>query len=153
CPTDGGTCEAGGERIAPVGPGGFYEPGYFSDYPPAFLYVLWLLGALFDGEILRLAVKAISIPADVVIAALAAAVAWRHAGRGPAVAAATLWSLQPGPIFAGPYWGQVDAVGTLPLVGALVAAGARRWSTAGALAALRSEERRVGEEGEGRGAR
>ena len=135
-PTDVGTFEAWGERIAQVGPGGFYEPGYFSDYPPAFLYVLWLLGALFDGEILRLAVKAISIPADVVIAALAAAVAWRHAGRGPAVAAATLWSLQPGPIFAGPYWGQVDAVGTLPLVGALVAAGARRWSTAGALAAL-----------------
>jgi len=135
-PTDVGTFEAWGERIAQVGPGGFYEPGYFSDYPPAYLYVLWLLGALFDGEILRLAVKAISIPADVVIAALAAAVAWRHAGRGPAVAAATLWSLQPGPIFAGPYWGQVDAVGTLPLVGALVAAGARRWSTAGALAAL-----------------
>ena len=52
-PTDVGTFQAWAERIAQVGPGGFYEPGYFSDYPPAFLYVLWALGALFDGEPLR----------------------------------------------------------------------------------------------------
>src|SRR5207248_477403 len=71
-PTDVGTFEAWAERLAQIGPGRFYEPGYFSDYPPAFLYVLWLLGALFDGELLRLAVKAISIPADIGIALLAA---------------------------------------------------------------------------------
>jgi dolichyl-phosphate-mannose-protein mannosyltransferase len=135
-PTDVGTFQAWAERLVQVGPGGFYEPGYFSDYPPAFLYVLWLLGALFDGELLRLAVKAISIPADVGIAVLVATLLWRTAGRAAAVAGAALWSLQPGPIFAGPYWGQVDAVGTLPLMGAIVAAGARRWWLAGVLAAL-----------------
>jgi len=69
-PTDVGTFEAWAERLAQIGPGRFYEPGYFSDYPPAFLYVLWSLGALFDGELLRLAVKAISIPADIGIAIL-----------------------------------------------------------------------------------
>jgi len=63
--TDVGTFQAWAERLAQIGPGRFYEPGYFSDYPPAFLYVLWLLGAMFDGEFLRLAVKAISIPADI----------------------------------------------------------------------------------------
>ncbi|TME31435.1 MAG: DUF2029 domain-containing protein [Chloroflexi bacterium] len=135
-PTDVGTFEAWAERLAQIGPGRFYEPGYFSDYPPAFLYVLWLLGGLFDGEFLRLAVKAISIPADIGIALLAARVVWRTAGRSAAIAAATIWSLQPGVIFAGPYWGQVDAVGTLPLFGSLVAAGSRRWWLAGALAAL-----------------
>jgi predicted membrane-bound dolichyl-phosphate-mannose-protein mannosyltransferase len=135
-PTDVGTFQAWAERLAQVGPGGFYEPGYFSDYPPAFLYVLWLLGALFDGEFLRLAVKSISIPADIGIAVLAAAVLWRTAGRAAGVAAAAIWSLQPGPIFAGPYWGQVDSVGTLPLFGSLVAAGSRRWWLAGALGAL-----------------
>ena len=135
-PTDVGTFEAWAERLAEIGPGRFYEPGYFSDYPPAFLYVLWLLGALFDGELLRLAVKAISIPADVGIALLGARLLWRSAGRTAAIAAAALWSLQPGPIFAGPYWGQVDAVGTLPLFGSLVAAGSRRWLLAGALGAL-----------------
>ena len=50
--------------------------------------------------------------------------------------AAALWSLQPGAIFAGPYWGQVDAVGTLPLFGSVIAAGARRWWLAGALGAV-----------------
>jgi predicted membrane-bound dolichyl-phosphate-mannose-protein mannosyltransferase/Gpi18-like mannosyltransferase len=135
-PTDVGTFQAWAERLAQIGPGRFYEPGYFSDYPPAFLYVLWLLGALLDGEPLRLAVKAISIPADIGIALLAAGVLWRTAGRAAAIAAAAIWSLQPGPIFAGPYWGQVDAVGTLPLFGAIVAAGSRRWWLAAALAAL-----------------
>jgi predicted membrane-bound dolichyl-phosphate-mannose-protein mannosyltransferase/Gpi18-like mannosyltransferase len=135
-PTDVGTFEAWAERLAQIGPGRFYEPGYFSDYPPAFLYVLWLLGTLFDGDLLRLAVKAISIPADIGIAVLAARLLWRSAGRTAAIAAAAIWSLQPGPIFAGPYWGQVDAVGTLPLFGSLVAAGSRRWLLAGALGAL-----------------
>jgi len=135
-PTDVGTFQAWAERLAQIGPGRFYEPGYFSDYPPAFLYVLWLLGAMFDGEFLRLAVKAISIPADIGIAILAARLVWRTAGRTAGIAAAAIWSLQPGAIFAGPYWGQVDAVGTLPLFGSLVAAGSRRWWLAGALGAL-----------------
>ncbi|HEY8825975.1 MAG TPA: phospholipid carrier-dependent glycosyltransferase [Candidatus Limnocylindria bacterium] len=135
-PTDVGTFQAWAERLAQIGPGRFYEPGYFSDYPPAFLYVLWLLGGLFDGEFLRLAVKAISIPADIGIAILAARVVWRSAGRGAGIAAAAIWSLQPGVVFAGPYWGQVDSVGTLPLLGSLVAAGSRRWWLAGALAAV-----------------
>ena len=135
-PTDVGTFQAWAERLAQIGPGRFYEPGYFSDYPPAFLYVLWMLGALFDGDLLRLAVKAISIPADVAIALLAAGLLWRTAGRAAATVAAAIWSLQPGVIFAGPYWGQVDAVGTLPLFASLLAAGSRRWLLAGALAAL-----------------
>jgi len=134
--TDVGTFQAWAERLAQIGPSRFYEPGYFSDYPPAFLYVLWLLGAMFDGEFLRLAVKAISIPADIAIAVLAAMVLWRTAGRAAGIAAATIWSLQPGPIFAGSYWGQVDAVGTVPLFASLIAAGARRWWLAGALGAV-----------------
>ena len=135
-PTDVGTFQAWAERLAEIGPGRFYEPGYFSDYPPAFLYVLWLLGGLLDGEFLRLAVKAISVPADIGIALLAARVVWRTAGRSAGIAAAAIWSLQPGAIFAGPYWGQVDSVGTLPFFGSLVAAGSRQWWLAGALAAL-----------------
>ena len=135
-PGDVGTFQAWAEHLVQVGPGAFYAPEYFSDYPPAYLYVLWLLGALFDGELLRLAVKAASIPADVVIALGAAMLAWRHAGRASAILAAGLWSLSPGAIFAGPYWGQIDAVGSLPLFAALVAAGRGRWATAGTLAAL-----------------
>ena len=134
--TDVGTFQAWAEHMVQVGPGAFYSPDYFSDYPPAYLYVLWFLGALFDGEFLRLAVKAASIPADVAIAIGAAMLAWRNAGRGSAILAAGVWSLSPGAIFAGPYWGQIDSVGSLPLFAALVAAGRGRWATAGTLAAV-----------------
>jgi predicted membrane-bound dolichyl-phosphate-mannose-protein mannosyltransferase len=135
-PSDVATFQAWAERLAELGPARFYEPGYFSDYPPGYLYVLWLLGALFDGELLRLAVKAVSIPADVAIALISASLAWRAAGRASAVLAVGLWMLAPGPIFAGPYWGQVDAVGTVPFMLALIYAGRGRWLTAGALAGL-----------------
>ena len=127
-PSDVGTFQAWAEHLVEVGPGRFYSPDYFSDYPPAYLYILWFLGALFDGELLRLAVKAASIPADIAIAIAAAMLAWRHAGRGSAILAAGLWSMSPAAIFAGPYWGQVDAVGSLPLFAALVAAGRGRWA-------------------------
>ncbi|MDP9281096.1 MAG: 6-pyruvoyl-tetrahydropterin synthase-related protein [Chloroflexota bacterium] len=121
-----------------LGPTHFYADNYFADYPPAFLYVLWLLAALFDGEALRLAVKAVSIPADVAIALISAAVVWRHGSPGRAVLAAALWSFAPGAVIAGPYWGQVDAVGTLVALLALLSASARRWVLAGALAGIAS---------------
>ena len=38
-PSDVGTFMAWAEKLAAVGPARFYEPGYFSDYPPGFLYV------------------------------------------------------------------------------------------------------------------
>ncbi len=134
--TDVGTFEAWAQHLAEVGPGTFYAPDYFSDYPPAYLYVLWIFGALLDGEFLRIAVKAASIPADIAIAIGSAALVWRQAGRGSAVLAAGLWMLAPAAIFAGPYWGQIDAVGSVPLFAALVAAGYGRWGTAGVLAAV-----------------
>ncbi|MGH2489576.1 MAG: hypothetical protein ACRDFR_08170, partial [Candidatus Limnocylindria bacterium] len=33
-------------RLADVGPGEFYAPGYFADYPPGYMYVLWVLGEI-----------------------------------------------------------------------------------------------------------
>ena len=83
------------EKLAVVGPTRFYEPGYFSDYPPGFLYVLWLIGSLVHGDLFRFAVKAISIPADVGIVLLLAPLRRRHAGERAAVLAAGVWMLQP----------------------------------------------------------
>ena len=33
-------------KMANGGPANFYEAGYFCDYPPAYMLVLWLLGLL-----------------------------------------------------------------------------------------------------------
>ena len=135
-PSDVGTFMAWAEKLAAVGPARFYEPGYFSDYPPGLLYVLWLLGSVFHGDLLRFAVKAISIPADVGIVLLLVPLLRRHAGETAAMLAAGIWMLQPAPIFGGPYWGQVDAVGSLAFLAALIAAGSRRWAIAGLLAGV-----------------
>jgi predicted membrane-bound dolichyl-phosphate-mannose-protein mannosyltransferase/Gpi18-like mannosyltransferase len=135
-PSDVSTFEAWAQRLADVGPGRFYEPGYFSDYPPGYLYVLWFLGLALKGTgLLHLAVKAMSIPADIGIAIVAAWILWRT-GRQHAILASAIWMLSPGPIFAGPYWGQVDAVGTLPLMACLACAGRGRWLAAGVLAGV-----------------
>ncbi len=34
------------DRIFQVGPGNFYSPEIFTDYPPGYMYVLWLIGGL-----------------------------------------------------------------------------------------------------------
>ena len=125
-----------GESVARNGPWGTYRPGFFLDYPPAYLWVLGALAKVFDGEALRIAVKAASIPADIGLALAFAAVLWHRAGPGRAALAAWLWMLAPGAVIAGPYWGQADAVGTLVMFGALVFAAQKRWIVAGALAGL-----------------
>ncbi len=135
-PSDVATFMAWAERMAEIGPGRFYAPGYFSDYPPGFLYVLWIAGKLFDGEVLRLVVKGLSIPADIAIAILLYRLLRPYAGATTGAVAGAVWMLQPAGIFAGPFWGQVDAWGTLPYLAALVAAGRRRWVWAGVLAAI-----------------
>ena len=134
--TDVTTFMAWAGRLAAGGPTAFYEPGYFADYPPGFLYLLWALGSVFDGEALRLAVKAISIPFDLGIALLAVRLARRAGGPSSGRLAGGLWLLSPAAVIAGPLWGQVDAVGSLVLFASLAAAGRGRWTLAGALAGL-----------------
>lgn len=125
------------ERLATGGPAEFYSGPADADayaYLPGFLYVLWGLGALLDGEALRIAIKALSIPFDVAIGVVAAYIA------GPdlraRVWAVGLWMVSPGVIVAGALWGQVDALGGLPILIALVLAGKARWAPAGVLTAI-----------------
>jgi len=117
-----------------VGPGGIYTQ-IVSVYP-ALLYVLWPLGAVFHGAALETAVKALSIPFDLVLATLIALVTLRMASRRAAFAAAAIYLLNPAVLLAGPVWGQVDAAGTLVFLGALVASAAGRHGMAGALGTL-----------------
>ena len=47
--TDLGTYKAWALRLADRGPADFYAPNYFCDYPPGYLYILWLLGSIYQG--------------------------------------------------------------------------------------------------------
>ncbi|MGH2456401.1 MAG: hypothetical protein ACRDHD_09110 [Candidatus Limnocylindria bacterium] len=122
------------ERLAEVGPWGFYE-GHLSVYP-ALLYAYWPLGLLLDGEALDVAIKGLSVPFDLALGALLFAAIRPAAGNAPALGGAALYLLNPAVLIAGPIWGQVDAAGTLAFVAALLALARQRWALSGTLAML-----------------
>ena len=102
-------------RLAEVGPRHFYVEGQFQDYPPGYLYVLWLVGKLSasPGYVL---LKLPSMLADLGLAWFAATLGARIApasmrSRLPVralVAAAVLFN--PAVIALSAGWGQVDSV-------------------------------------------
>src|SRR5229473_1487671 len=62
-------------QMASEGPAGIYRAGYFLDYPPGYLYALWLAGIIANaigagGVILRMIVEAPALVADFVLALL-----------------------------------------------------------------------------------
>ncbi len=111
---DLGIFEGWAERLAAVGPHKFYYEGYFADYPPGYLYVLWVLGEIWaaPGYLLKLP----ALVGDLALAWIAGTLAARLAPaelceRWPVrtlVAAAVLFN--PAVIALSAVWGQVDVV-------------------------------------------
>ncbi len=113
------------ERLAEVGPGRFYVAGSFQDYPPGYLYVLWLLGKLSTTPSWLL-LKLPPIAADLGLAWVSGVFAARLAPaqlreRWPVrtlVVAGVLFN--PAVIALGAGWGQVDSVTALLVSSALL---------------------------------
>src|SRR5829696_471343 len=111
-------------RLETVGLDGFYAGGW-ADYPPGYLYVLWLIGKISSppGFVL---LKLPAILADLGLAWIAGTFAQRIApapvaGHLPVralVAAAVLFN--PAIILVGSVWGQVDAVPAVFVLGSLL---------------------------------
>jgi dolichyl-phosphate-mannose-protein mannosyltransferase len=132
------------EGMAANGPSGYYASGGNANYPPL-LYLLWPLGAAFDGRDLQTAIRVLSIPFDLALGVLIfGLVRWAAARTGPRLAkaewtgvlAAGFYLLNPAVIVSGPLWGQVDGIGALPMLGALAALASGRVATASVLATL-----------------
>lgn len=151
---DIGAFAAWGQRMASIGPGGFYEPGYFADYPPGYLYVLWVLGIVggaltpFVGQDATAGlVKIPGVLADIGVAWLLFVMARRWGAElidrarfsitpeQLGLAAATVYLFNPGVIIGSAVWGQIDSVGTLLLLATIYALG-RGWTEAAALGAV-----------------
>jgi len=148
---DIGDFAAWAQRLADLGPGAFYETGYFSDYPPGFLYVLWLIGSI--GQALQPLTGGIDISSGLVKipGVLAdAGVAWTvfafsrrfldgrfgsWSGERVGVVAVVVYLFNPGVIFNSAVWGQVDSVGTLVLLATLYWL-ARGWTEVAAVGAI-----------------
>jgi Gpi18-like mannosyltransferase len=133
--TDLGSFTAWAIDLAQHGPGPFYAQAGFADYPPGYLYVLWLVGIVGQawagltgadaGQVIGGLIKVPPILADLGVAYLLYRIvrSWR-AGRSDAhllaLAAAALYLFNPVSWYDSAVWGQVDAIGALVLLGALL---------------------------------
>jgi hypothetical protein len=122
--SDIGTFTAWALQLAEHGPGTFYASAGFADYPPGYLYVLWLVGGLGhllapfgNGDPVSVTTTLIKLPAifaDVAVAAVLYGVvrSWRSPrldAHRLALIAAALYLLNPVSWYDSAIWGQTDA--------------------------------------------
>ncbi|MEG0766607.1 MAG: hypothetical protein RR482_02730, partial [Clostridia bacterium] len=118
------TCyQAWSQRMAQTGPGGFYAEDYFCDYPPGYLYVLWINGLLMRlwnmtamTPSMLLLLKFVPMVADLCTAYILYQDARKPLQEGPALGLALLYLCNPAVLTTGAAWGQIDAVLTLGLL-------------------------------------
>ncbi len=133
-------------ELAANGPRAFYRPdsGYFADYPPAYLYVLWFTGvagqawsATFGGaDITPLMLKLPFILADLGVGAVLFLMTRHLFGRRAGVAAAAIFLFNPAVILLSTVWAQNDSIATLAVVSSLYFLVTGRTAAAAALAVL-----------------
>ncbi len=120
---DMGDFSAWAARMATTGPSGFYSADVFCDYPPGYMYVLWLIGSIrnafqlsYDSRVFWLIVK---LPAILMDLAAAWLIYWegrRALGERMAGVLAALYALLPAAILNSAAWGQIDAFLALLMV-------------------------------------
>lgn len=142
-----------GEQLLAVGPGRFYQQEMFIDYPPGYLYVLWMVAALKRQlwpqaglEPYFMLLRLIPALVDLAVGVLLALVTRRAAAAdrvvpsqagvwlAPGVAAAYLFN--PGVILNSAVWGQIDSLLALGLLSAVTLVLARRPLAAAVVYAL-----------------
>ncbi len=138
---DVGTYEAWALALVNHGPAHAYHAGYFLDYPPGYLYVLWAAGFLGEsfraaGTALRIIIESPALAADFVLAAAMFAWVRRSARPAMAVPAMLMVALNPAMIFDSVVWGQTDSVFTLVMWLTAVALVAEEYEAGCALAAV-----------------
>ena len=113
------------DRIFTVGPGQFYSAETFADYPPGFLYVLYVIGALrsllqipYYSDLHILLLKLPAILCDIACGFLLyrEAVKRLHLSEWQGVCVASAYLFQPAILLNSSCWGQVDSVHTLVVI-------------------------------------
>lgn len=125
-PTDMACFMAWSNALAENGPAAFYTSGMFADYPPGYLYVLWLVGGIVKllhigygsaGHVLL--IKMPGILADLGAAYMVFRLADAHLNRRAALLLCCVVAFNPMMAFVSGGWGQVDQILTLLLVAAV----------------------------------
>lgn len=110
-------------RVYSGGFANFYSPDVFSDYPPGYMYILYLLGAIshtlsfkyLSGASLLL-LRLPAILCDMATGYLVYRVSKKQFSQGAALFLSTLYLLNPAVFINSSMWGQVDSVFTLTIV-------------------------------------
>ncbi len=96
----------------------FYTLDMFHDYPPGYMYVLYVLGAInrvcnLQGGALYILIKLPAIIADIISGVIIYKIAKNKLSDGVSVIIASLYFLNPAAVLNCSLWGQVDSVYTL----------------------------------------
>ena len=120
------------QRMAELGPVDFYADGYFCDYPPGYMLLLWPIGLLLKaggGEALLL-IKTIPLICDMGIALFLFLFIHKRINARVAVCVSLLFLLNPAALVNGAAWGQVDSLLALIVLITAYYAMAQKWSAA-----------------------
>ena len=114
-PTDMGCFVGWSDRIFKDGLTQFYISEGFHDYPPGYVYVMWVLGAIKNGLSLsggaqQLVIKLPAIIADMAMGWLAYKLASRKFSDDVSATFAAVFLLNPAVIMDSSIWGQIDSV-------------------------------------------
>lgn len=130
-------------QMASQGPARIYRAGYFLDYPPGYLYPLWLMGivasAVHAGGVgLRMIVQTPAMVADFIMAALVFVFIRRTKPARVAIASVAMLvvALNPALLFDTVIWGQTDSVMSAVLLLSAMLALESEFELAWAMAAL-----------------
>ena len=128
-------------QITYLGPTHTYMPGFFLDYPPGYLYCLWVAGLIAralhaSGDMLRVIVESPPLVADFFLAASIYAFVRRKRSESAAMIAMLMVALNPALLFDTVVWGQCDSVLTLTMLASILALLDERYELGFAMAAI-----------------
>lgn len=119
-------------QMAAVGPTNFYQSMGFCDYPPGYLWILWLVGWIgkLAGGVSEWLVKLPPILADMALCVLIYTEGKKRLSGREALALSALYAFNPLVFVTGAAWGQTDSIMTLLLFLTVVSVLRGQWKAA-----------------------
>lgn len=114
-PTDMKCWTYWGSRLFQGGPWNFYEEGFFADYPPGYMYILWLIGSIVGisnppSAMILILYKLPGIIGDICVAFIIYNIAAKNWNGKMAAILFFLAAFNPLSYFNSVIWGQIDSL-------------------------------------------
>ena len=140
-PTDMSCWTAWGAKVISDGPGHFYAPDYFCDYPPGYITILGFFAWInkifhLSGNATQLCFKMPGILADLGLMIAVFKIGTKHIDQRSALILGIIFMLNPLLIVNSSAWGQVESVLALFLVLAMYNLYKKNWYLSGVLYVL-----------------